>query len=167
MTIGETWAEYMGVPDEYPEFMEFALEAGDAMWDAALDVLRDRTAADPVLRTMMDDRYQLWELVSTEAGKVPIGTRIHFRDKGSMFDGTVRKGDQWEQQTHPSWVHVSWDKEKDSNGRYIWTPQLRCDSAVQAWLPVPLDVSALVALVTAESGAAAAMTPPHPRRRRR
>lgn len=154
MTIGETWIEYMGVPGEYPGFMDLAHGVSDAMWDAAADILRGQVAADPVLRAMLDDRYRLWEPVELRAGMVPVGITIQVRERNAVFNAVVREPTGWERRSQPDWVHVTWEKDNDGYGRPIRMPQLRRGSTVRAWLPVPLDVSALIAVVSAECGPA-------------
>lgn len=159
ITPGENWISYIGVPDEYPDFIELALEVNDAMWDAALDVFNERLAANPVLRAMRDARYQLWTQVDVPVGSLPPGIRISYCDGGRMADGVT--GKPRPDRFHPQvYADVDWEGDYHRGDR---CPSLTLDTVVQAWLPVPLDVSALIALVAAEGNQD---VPPPPRKRR-
>ena len=155
ITPGETWLSYMGVPDAYPDVIPLALEVNDAMWEAASDVLRQHLADNPVLRAMRDDRYRLWELVDVPVGSLPPGIEIVYQTEHRIAKGVARA--PHDSYHPPYWANVDWDGD-----RWSWHPSLRPDDVVQAWLPVPLDVSALIAVVAAETN----QPVPRPPRRR-
>jgi hypothetical protein len=158
-TVGETFAAYQGVPDEYPGGNDLARELDDAMWEAGMYVLRERQAEDPVLRAMMDDRYRLWELVDgVPVGNLPPGIEIIYRADHKMADGVIQGPLEG---YHPTiYANVRW---RDRGNEWAWRPSIRLDAAVQAWLPVPLDVSALIAAVATEGGQEVPRPPRPPR----
>jgi hypothetical protein len=127
------------------------------MWDAATEVLTEHRDASPVLRAMLDHRYQLWEPVDgLQAGSLPVGTDIWYRSEHRLAKGRVRAPHQ---SPHPRRsVNVAWEGD-----HWAWKPELGLDQVVSAWLPVPLDASALIAVVAAENN----MPIPAPRRPRR
>ncbi len=147
ITAGETWLSYMGVPDDYPDFLKLAFEINDAMWDAAAEVLHERMADDVVLRALHDDRYRLHELVDgVPVGVLPPGVEIIYRDEHHIAKGVTRAPHE---SPHPRiYAKVDWE----GDYRTAWHPTLGLDVPVQAWLPVPLDVSALIATIAAEAG---------------
>lgn len=153
---GESWLAYMGVPYAYPDYMPLAIEVTDAMWDAASEVLREHMAEDPVLRALSDDRYGLWEPVDVPVGSLPPGIEITYRADHRIVNGVIARP---RESLHPKiYAEVTWEGDQ-----WTWQPTLGLDAVVQAWLPVPLDVSALIAVVAAEGDQAV----PRPRRQRR
>jgi hypothetical protein len=158
-TAGESFAAHMGVPDEYPGGNELCRDLDDAMYEAGLWLLREQQAADPVLRAMMDDRYRLLELVDgVSVGSLPPGIEITYRADHRIANGVVRA----RRDGDPSvYVNIEW--EGDYRNYSSWHPSLRPEVAVSAWLPVPLDVSALIAVVAAENNQAVPRPPRPPR----
>lgn len=165
---GESWLEYVGVPDTYPGFTALAREVDDAMWEAAQDVLRERRAEDPLLRVLSDDRAGLWDRVRCPAGDLPPGTWITV-DESSSHRGSrmVARGEtrplnayEIEKAAHmplsyADLVGVDWHGYTGD-----WTgawPHVVRSTEVTASLPIPFDLSALLTIIDAENG-----TPPAP-----
>jgi hypothetical protein len=166
-TAGEAWLAHMGVSDEYPDTGELAREVDDAMWEAALLVLEERKLEDPLLRALTDERATLWTLAKRPAGTLPIGT---FFQATSSYAGTwwgkIRERDNRDSEVYPPEVCVEWGE------RVTWgtvgqhsthPPEVKAATEVDARVPVPFDLSALLAQIERETGQRCRQAP---RRRR-
>lgn len=137
-TAGEGWLVYVGVDDEYPELNDLAREIDDAMWEAARFVLYERSMEDPVLRVMADERCARWTWATVQAGAMPAGTKILARYGNSAT---------WLGRLRP--LGVAWIEQVSGDGN--WRPDVERDTEVEALVPVPFDMSALLAEIERES----------------
>jgi len=178
-TAGESWLAHVGVNDEYPGLDRLTRDVEDAMWEAAWDVLRDHAAADPLLRVMADERCVLWTSYTYRAGDLPAGTKFgmavpdgNYRDKARVY-GRLRPLNKWELERVEIWmrpedarpVGVDWLSRDGDPARW---PEVCQDTEVDAHVPVPLDMSALLAIIDAEQAVCQlrrdVSRPPTPRR---
>jgi hypothetical protein len=172
-TAGETWLAYIGVPDDYPDRDLLARMVDDAMWDAALDVLRDEKARDPLLRAMADERCRLWDVYTCPAGTLPVGTHISITKRGTYtatFHGQLRAPDRYERERafgSDNELYVHWTSRVGEWPHGWGWPTVSRTTEVDAVVPVPFDLSALLAVIDAEDPPAPAPKRRPPARRAR
>lgn len=156
-TAGEGWLAYVGVDDEYPELNDLAREIDDAMWEAARFVLYERSLEDPVLRVMADDRCQRWTWATVQAGAMPVGTKILAKyGNHTTWLGRLRPLDSFERERARDFpeergnrLGVTWIEQVSGDSN--WRPDVERDTEVEALVPVPFDMSALLAEIERES----------------
>lgn len=152
-TPGETFLAFIGLNPEYPGYDRLAIETDDAISEAANDVLNEWKARDPLLRVMLDNRCQLWTLAEWCAGDLHVGDRLEYVDHlGGRWSGVIRPTNtldvQWNRLTI-GWSDYVPDPIRPRRG--VPEPTITPDTMVEAVVPVPLDLSALLAIVDADA----------------
>lgn len=143
-TPAEGFLAWAGLPDDYPHGDQLARELDDELFTAAELVLADWKRQDPLLRVMLHDDCELWRWVPMLAGDVLYGTRICVEVKD--FSGTRRhfgrvrpENRDGHRYADDARVYVKWEY----NGEE--PPFLRAQNPVDAYVPVPFDLGALLA----------------------
>lgn len=165
-TAGESWLAYVGVPDDYPDINSLAREIDDAMWEAAQSLLEERKRADPLLRVLADERCTLWTWTTVPAGILPFGAEIHAAYGTAVHIGRLRQPTDQDLKWYPDRLGVDWigqTGEASGWGR----PEVRSDTEVDIRVPMPFDLSALLAVVDQETGAVTAQPSQRVRRVRK
>lgn len=168
ITPGEQYLLYIDLPDEFLGSDALARDLDDAIFDACLDVMRDWKAGDPLLRAMADDRYRPWEWHTRCAGELPVGTQVTYERPGTyereLWSGPIRRPTNHETEWHPEQIRADLRRVRGS-GQYS-QPYLIASTEVSARLPIPYDISALLAKVDAETEVGRTSSPSRPARQR-
>lgn len=156
-TAGESWLAYVGVSDEYPDLGDLDREVDDAMWEAARHVLEQRKLEDPLLRVMADERCTMWTIEKVPAGTLPVDTEIQAGDSysGTWWGKTRARNRYDSDRDRPDRVYVEWVDRvhpvvsySSANSR----PDITVGTEVDARVPVPFDLAALLAEIEQETG---------------
>lgn len=145
-TPAEGFLAWAGLPNDYPHGDQLAKELDDELFTAAELVLADWKRQDPLLRVMMHDDCELRRWVPMLASDVLYGTRICVEVKNYCVDtrrhfGRVRPENPTDGHRYAddARVYVKWEW----NGEE--PPRLRAEDLVDAYVPVPFDLGALLA----------------------
>jgi hypothetical protein len=148
MRTPRTWTT--AVDHEYPDFGEVADEITAAMWEAAMFVLEERKLEDPLLRAPADERATLWIWATVPAGMLPLGTSILVKIGHDTYEGKLRRRDRYDgPEFGTDRLGVDWQGRR-FGARYL---DLAADTEVEVRVPVPFDLSALLAQIERETGA--------------
>ncbi len=144
------YLDYLGLPDDYPAGDQLEWEVYEEMVTAADLVLAEWKRRDPLLRVMMHEDCELWRWVKMPAGAVLHGTRICVEHKSMSTGlvrncfGRVRRETSYEVNFRfpdQDRIYVTWQG-GDGGGN---PGELGRRTMVDAYLPVPFDLGALLA----------------------
>jgi hypothetical protein len=114
----------------------------------------------PDVGELADERATLWTWATVPAGMLPLGTSILIKIGHDTYEGKLRCRDRYDgPEFGNDRLGVDWQGRR-FGARY---PDLAADTEVEARVPVPFDLSALLAQIERETGARCR---PAPRRRR-
>jgi hypothetical protein len=148
-TAGAQYLAYIDFPDEhyYPDTPKLLHDLDDAILEAAEQVIGEWRRADPLLRALMVDDTALNTWAPYPAGQLPPGTLVRLtQSDGIYWEGTTTG------RTHVRYpdsvgveVVIGWTR-----GQFGWTcvsPIVTPETEIEAWVPVPCDLSAALAKV--------------------
>lgn len=140
MGVGTTYLDYIGVPDEYPDYARLSDALDDALLEAAEAVVDEWRQRDPVLVALLDGRWDLyrWEddqPVADLPPGVPIIVRVY---AGGFSPGYV------DCEAVTTGEVDSWGKPRVRYRCPHGTHHNYQGDVCRARLPVPLDLAAVV-----------------------
>ncbi len=142
LTPGEQYLAFIDLPeDHYPAVGDLRAELDDAIMTAAELVIAERKRRDPLLRALLADGAVLNTWARYPAGQLPAGTEIRLTNSYGAWQGRVTGGTRVRYSTEE--VRINWTKRAVNQGGY--EPTVKPDTEVDAWVPVPCDLSAVLA----------------------
>lgn len=149
-TPGEQYLAWIGLED-HPVLDEIARELDDEILFVCEQVIRDRKRDDPLLRALLHEDCQTHAWATYPVGGLPVGTSIRYVvdpdfPRRYTVQGKVRAATVWDRDDKGPFI--TWE-----SARY--EPRLVPDDLVEAWVPIPIDLTAL-----ADHPEPAATTPP-------
>jgi hypothetical protein len=133
---GDSYLDYVGMPDWYSDRGQLAVDINDALLEAAEAVLNEWRQRDPLIDVALDGRWDLWTWAEHRIGDLPIGARVRSGD----WNGTIAPLSAGDRAWHPGYVRVQWSAGTGYQPRVYW---LR-EEMISARLPVPVDLGAAI-----------------------
>ena len=138
-TPGEQYLAFVDLPDDdYPAAGQLRRDLDEAIMDAAEQVLAEWRRRDPLLRALLADGAALNTWATYQAGQVPAGTLIRVTRNGNVWEGRAT-GETFVRYYSTAEVRIDWKV------RFGFAePTITPTAEVEAWVPLPVDLSAVL-----------------------
>lgn len=144
ITPGEQYLAYIDLPeDHYPAAGRLRDDLDDAIMTAAEMVIAEWKSRDPLLRALLHEECVLNTWAPYPAGQLPAGTEIRLTNSYGKWQGTATGGTHVRYSTEE--VRVSWTVR--AVGQVGYEPTVEPTTEVDAWVPIPCDLSAVLASI--------------------
>lgn len=143
-TPGEQYLAFIDLDtDYYPAAQELREDLDDAIMEAAELVIAERKLRDPLLRALLADGAALNIWAPYPAGQLPAGAEIRVSNTYGTWEGRTT-GETYTRYSAEE-VRVTWQVR--AVNRLGAEPTVLPDTEVDAWVPLPCDLSAVLAAV--------------------
>jgi hypothetical protein len=103
---------------------------------------------------MADERCEMWTWVTVPAGMLPVGALIHASETYcGTWSGRIRTRRHYDSEYGlADRVYVDWDSRVKDGICSTWSqPEISATTDVDAYVPVPFDLTPLLAAIKAET----------------
>jgi hypothetical protein len=143
-TAGEQYLHFIGFPhDYYPNNRGLLNDLDDAILSAVEEVLAEHGRRDPLLRALLHDDCALNTWATYPAGDLPPGTDIQVTNSYGRWEG--RTTGETRNPYGTEHLRITWTVYPVN--QFGAEPTIDADTDVSAWVPLPCDLSAVLAAI--------------------
>lgn len=148
MTPGEQYLAFIDLPeDDYPATGQLARDLDEAIMAAAEQVVTDWREEDALLRALLHEECGLHTWATYPAGQLPAGNEIKIINYYGLWCGRIT-GPETTKRYGRHLLRIDWTTRADN--RMVAEPNVEPTTEVDAWVPIPFDLSALIGEPRAE-----------------